>query len=368
VIRDVLRRALWGLGAALLPAAGGAQPAFEIEPSLGFMQLYDDNLFARPRAAENDLVTRLSPRLDARYRSRSLSAAARYTFDAELYRKHPELNTPAARQEAAFEVRHRTTRRLSLALAGSYATTLTPGDFNVVSGLEAGRARAQRRQVLGTLTLRLGPFTSAVLDPAFTRETVTGSAATNELAAGLGLQRRLGPSSSGRLGYRRRRFTSGGAADTTHVLSAGWSGTLGAGSTIELLAGPRFGAGGVDAEASLAWRRRLRGGELMFTYLRTQATALGQAGPLSVDGLGAAFRHQAARGVRVALEPGISWSRGEGFAAVVYRAGFDLAWRLTRRLTLAAGHQFSLQRGGAGAGGGEDVSHHTVRLGIVSGT
>jgi hypothetical protein len=369
VSRAVRRLALCGLGVALLPSLAGAQSAFDLDPSLALMQVYDDNLFAQPSEAQSDLVLRLSPRLGARYRSPSLAAHAHYAIDAERYLEHAELNTARARQEAAVGVRGAATRRLDYAFGASYTRTRTPGELNVVSGLAAGRAEARRLQAAGEITVRLGARTSATFDPAFTRDELAGRAeTTDEMAAGLGLERRLDPASSGRLAYRYRRFTFDGGAEPTHVLTAGWTRRLGAASRIDLSAGPRLGSSGAGAEVSLGWRRRLRRGELGLSYLRTQSTALGQAGPVEVDGVAAVFSRQVARPLRLVLAPGVFRSSGEGLDAIVYRIALDAAWKLNRRLTLTGSHQFSLQRGGPGARPGEEVTHNAVLLSIVSGS
>ena len=74
-----------------------------------------------------------------------------------------------------------------------------------------------------------------------------------------------------------------------------------------------------------------------------------------------------ARPLRVAIGPGLSHTRGLGLDAWVYRVGFDVAVKLTRRLSLAAGHELSLQRGGPGALAGEDIVHNAVSIRVVSG-
>jgi hypothetical protein len=368
VIRAVRRLALVALGAALLPAPARAQSAFDLDPSLTVMQVYDDNLFAQPEGAQSDFILRLAPRLGARYRSPSLSANAHFALEAERYREHPELSAALARQEAAVALRGAASRRVDLALAASYTRTRTPGELNLVSGLEAGRAEARRLQAIGELAVRLGARTSASFAPSFTRDELEGGLATDEMAAGLDLQRRLDGASTGRLGYRYRRFLSLGGADDTHVLTAGWKRRLGAASELDLQAGPRLGGDGLGVEVSLGWRRRLRRGELALSYLRTQSTAVGQPGPLDVDGVAASLSHRFGRSLRVALGPSVSHTRGPGLDALVYRAGFDVAVKLGRRLMLAGGHEFSLQRGGPGALAGEDIFHNAASIRVVSGS
>jgi hypothetical protein len=352
----------------LLPAPSGAQSNVELEPSLAVIQMYDDNLFAQPRAPQSDLFLRLTPRLGARLRSRSLTARAHYAIDAERYLEHPELSTAVARQEAAVAVRGAAARRVDFGLAASYTRTRTPGELNVVSGLEAGRAEARRLQAAGELSLRLGARTSATFDPSFTHDALQGGAATDEVVAGLRLERRLDGASSGRLGYRFRRFTFDQGAEGAHVVTAGWTRRLGPGSQLELQAGPRLDSGGLGLEASLGWRRRLRDGELTLTYVRTQSTAVGQPGPLDVDGITAVVSRQVARPLRLGIGPSVYYTRGDGLDAVVYRVGLEVALTLTRRLTLLGSHQFSLQRGGPGALAGEEVVHNAVLISIASGS
>jgi hypothetical protein len=349
--------------ALVLPTPSAAQSRVEIAPSLTLMQLYDDNLFARPGAGERDLVLRLTPRLDAAYRSPAVTASAHYTLDAERFQEHRDLDAARARQEAAIGLRMTPTRRLDLDVSAAHASTLTPGELNLLTGIETGRAPARRTQAAGALSLRLGTRTSATVQPGFIREQVEGGPAVDTVSLTGGMERRLGPSAQGRLRYRVRRFSGGGdAATLSHAVTAAWSGRLSRTTELELEAGPRRTGRQAGAELALSLRRHHRGGELALAYVRTEATVLGVDGPVTAEGVSVSLSRALGRSLRFAMGPSVFATRGAALQATVYRGSLDLSWRLARALRLSGGYQYSLQRGGAGA----DVRHNVLLLSLAS--
>src|SRR5882757_1644812 len=85
----------------IMSSSIAADDRFSLKPSVAVDEVRDDNLFlaASPRVA--DTIFRVSPGLDASYRSPLLQMDWRYSFDAERYVAHSELSTPWARQTTA---------------------------------------------------------------------------------------------------------------------------------------------------------------------------------------------------------------------------------------------------------------------------
>ena len=67
----------------------------------------DSNLFCGPADRQSDVIARVSPAIDAEYRSTRLTLLGRYTVDAERFAEHASLTTPRARQQAAVDVLYR---------------------------------------------------------------------------------------------------------------------------------------------------------------------------------------------------------------------------------------------------------------------
>src|SRR6056297_909557 len=73
--------------AALNPESG-----LVVTPFVSLETLYDSNLFATSSQRESDTILRLSPGIGVGYSSSRGSFNLLYTFDAERYSRHPDLN------------------------------------------------------------------------------------------------------------------------------------------------------------------------------------------------------------------------------------------------------------------------------------
>lgn len=362
----IARRLALLLCASLLPASAAAQSRFEFTKALAFVQLYDDNLFYRPSGREEDLISRLCPRIGGGYRTPRLSVGARYTLEAELFQRHPQLNTARARQDAAIDVSYRPTPRLALTASASYSDTQDAAELNLLTGLELERLPARRFQASQSLSRTLGPVTKATVDHSFSRERVTGRPASGSQFAGLTLERRLGAADAGTLGYTLRRFSFDADVATSHVLVLGWSREVTPLVRFEVKAGPRLSGRRVDAEVSAAASRRFRRGDLSLGYVRTQTTVVGAPGAVAAEGVSVGSSRQLLRSLRVSAGPAVLRSRGAGFVATVYRVNFEAAWRLSRHLSLVGSHQLSVQRAGGAGGRDADISHNAFLLSVTA--
>lgn len=367
--RPFARAGLGLVALGLVTARAAAQPSrFHLSRSLSLVQVYDDNLFSTPAARRADYIWRLSPRLGVGHRSRRLTLAARYGLDAELFRRHPELNTAVASQDAALELGWAPARLLAASASASYAQAQAPGELNAVTGLQAGRVRARRLSASGSLSWRMGARTKATVEPSVTREEVAGGQGNDTQAVSVGIERRMGPIDRGRVSYDARRFAFGQRETDSHIVTLGWSREVTPLAHFELEAGPRLTGHTVGAEVAAALKHRFRNGETSLAYLRTQTTVLGEPGPVTAEGVTATFSRRILGPLRIAGGPAVFRVRGERSEATVHRLNLEVSWPVTRRLLVAASHQFSLQRGGLGLAGSAtpEIVHNTVLLRVVA--
>ena len=340
----------------LVTTRGSAAPSgFRFSHSLTLMQTHDDNLFSTPTAREADDVWRLSPRLGLAYHSARLALNARYGLDAELFRLHPELTTAAAGQDATLDLAWTPSKRVTAAAGASYAEAQAPGELNGVTGLQVGRVRARRFSATGSFDWHVGPRTTASVEPAFTREEVAGGVGNELRAVSVAFERRMGPIDRGRVSYGFRRFAFADDGTDSHVVTLGWSRDITPTAHFELEAGPRVTGHLVGAEVSAALKHRFRRGETSLAYLRTQTTVLGEPGPVTAEGMTATFSRRLVGPLQIGGGPAVFRVRGERSEATVRRLGLELTWRVSRTLSVAASHQFSLQRGGLGLTGAPDA-------------
>lgn len=370
MLRSPIGNGLLALMATLLPAnAADAQPRLRFDAALEVGQVYDDNLFPDPTSSvrETDVIHRMTPRLRVAYTGRTLRLLARYGRDAEVFDWHPELNSTRARQDAALEVGWSPARALTLAAGISYADTTTARDLNLIAPLETLRVPAERLSTRASSSLRVGARTRVRAEQGFDRERARGFPEIDTYFATVALERRFGAAETADLSFGLREFASAGSVMTSYVLALAWSRPVTARSSFELMAGPRLtDDGGVGPEISLGVRSRLRHGEIVLEYARTEATAAGHLGRLNVERVSATLRHHVSSRLTIRGGPAVATSRRGRTAATIYVVGAELQYRLTQRAALAASHTWSLQQGNLAGPAARDIPHNIISLKLVA--
>ena len=362
--RPLLPRALLALVLAAAPRLGSGQN-LQVTPTVSLSQMHDDNLFATP-AAESDDISRLGAGLAVGQRSARLTVKARYALEAETFRRHPELNRAAARQDAALGVEWAASQRLDIALTADYVDTQTPSELNALTGLEIGRRRGRRLSTGALFTHRLGPRSTSRLEHRFNRDRVAGLTGNDAHVVALGLDRRLGLSDRGSVGYRAQRVAFGHDVTLSHTVTLGWSRAMSRSSQLALEAGPRWTGGRLGAEASAQLRRQLRHGHAAIDYTRSQTTVLGQAGPVTVEGVRAAFSHRLVGPLWFSASPGVFRVVGSGSEqSTLFGVSSEVGWRMARSVTLSGTHQFGRQEGGLVQGTASELTHNTFALALT---
>ena len=363
-------------GGLLFHQAASARSDVSLRGALSLTGVEDDNLFSTPGEETEDRITRLTPQVDARYRSARLSLAGRYALDAERYAEHPELDTSRARQHAALDLSARPSHRIGLALHGGYQTTLTPGgDLNLATGLAAGRVRARRLEVRPSIDWRSGPSSGGSVTFTQTTDSLAGGESTGTRSGAIELERRTSPRNTASLRLATTRYDFETSIDTTaHVMSVGWDRDLGRRAALALRGGPRFSEGRTDPEISASLRGDFKTLHVALSGARTLATAIGRAGAVMTDSLMPSVAWQPRPWIQVSASPGyfrIRDARG-GPEATVRVADLQATWRLGDRLSLVGGYRRSRQRGALDppAPGAVDpvrpIAHDTLFLGLVA--
>ncbi|MBI4011598.1 MAG: hypothetical protein HY359_04760 [Candidatus Rokubacteria bacterium] len=352
------------LGQLFLSVAVRAQSSLVVTPSVSLTEVYDDNLFSTSDRREADVISRFGLGLRAAYESAPLRLLGAYSLDAEVFGDHPKLTDPAARQEVRVELEHRPTRRLKLSLTGEYADTHAAGEFNVATGLEPGRVRAERLSVGPSLAYRFDPLTTGTATYRFTRDRAEG-VVTESHVADIGLDRRVTARDTAGLsyGFREFVFTPGGTV-TSHVAGLGWTHEITPLTSLTLRGGSRVSDGSVDPEVSIVARRRLERGELSLTYSRTQTTVIGEAGTVETDGLTAGLAYEVLSRFEVRAAPTFFSSRRAGREAKVYGVSLEATYRINRSLSLTGSYTFNLRQGSLDTGRpvDEEVFHNVFWL------
>ena len=170
--------ALLLLRAVMLPSVALAQAGYYVTPSFSLGAVYDDNVFSTSSHPKADFISRFTPGIQAGYQSAPLTLLGRYTFDAEIYADHPELDNAQVRQQPSIEFRYLPTRPLTLSVNGSYFETQTPRELNGLTGLEVGRRRAQSFSFAPSIAYQFDALTSGKGGYTFTRDELAGGVST----------------------------------------------------------------------------------------------------------------------------------------------------------------------------------------------
>jgi len=367
------------LGGVLVPTVALAQAGFYFTPSFSFAEVYDDNLFFTASNPESDFISRFTPAIQAGYQSDPLTILGRYSFDAEVYADHPELNSPQVRQRASIDLNYLPTRLLTLSFNGGYFETQTPSELNVLTGLQVGRSRAHSRSFAPSLVYQFNPLTTGTGGYTFTRDEASGGVSTDTHAINLAFDRRFTPRDTGSLGYTFRDYvfgdngtTAGNDTVTSHLLTLGWTREIIPLISVTLRAGPRFSQGSVEPDLYASIGYKLKSGELSLTYAKSQNTVIGQAGTVNTDSVVASFRYEVVRLLQVSAGAGFFRNTQEGSEVKTYSLNLGASYPITAWLTLVGSYQFNYQQGALGsatatAGGpGQDIFHNIVSVSLVA--
>ena len=334
------------LGMTLVPCEPSAQATFTVKPSVTLAVVSDSNLFARPTDPQSDVISRVSPAIDADYFSPRLTVLGRATVDAERFDRNTSLTTLQARQQAAVDVRYQAARRLTVDAAALFSATETPGELNLLSGVTLTRARARRLAVSPAITYQRDAATKGILTYAITEDRLAGGVPMIAHAATAAGERRWSPRDTVRLDYVFREFDFGLEPSTrSHTVTAGWTRGLTRRASLSLGGGPRVGDGTIVPELSASLGYRAPAVNLSLAYASAQTTLIGLAGAADTHSLSAAAACGRRDSLRVRLAPGVMQTARAGLQARVYRLSLGASYPIGDALNLEAVYDVTRQRG-----------------------
>ncbi len=367
----------------MLPNPARAQEGFQLRPSVTATQVHDSNLFSTSSDRVADFVTRITPVIESEYRSTTWMLKGRYTFDAERFAEHPELNSlDGARRDALVGVEYRPTRRLTLAADGALSSTRTPGDLNLLTGLAVTRARAERLAAHSSVTRQLHRLTTGTIDYTFTRDRLAdASFATDRLpsaieshthAATVGADHRISSRDIVKVKSSVHQFAfesyaAGTFTATSLALTLGWTRTLARDTDITVDGGPRATNGAIAPEVSGGIRFRFDSGSVSFAYARTQTTIIGLAGIADTQSATASAAWSPRRSLQLAVSPAFVRSGNVSAHANVYRLTLDASHAIGRNLSVAFVGVTNIQNGDLYAGlASETIQHQNIMIKIIA--
>jgi len=354
------------VGTVLLPGAASADGGWFATPAIAAAGIHDDNILFSPTQPQEDRILRVSPAIEAGYRSVPMTLRGRYTFDAERYARHTELDDNRVRENAALDFRYEPTRLSTLMARADYAMTQTPGELSPETGLLLGRARAERFAFSPTLIHRFDRLTSGSASYGFIRDRLAGGIGSDTHTVTLDLNRRIVRRDVASFRYRFDRFHfDTGETVTAHALLGGGTHEFTSQTTVTALAGPRFSDGSIDPEVSASLLHELERGEQSLTYTRSQTTVLGLAGPVDTESFGATFAYSPRSNVLLRAMPGYLSSNHSGLTARVLVMNLEAGYRIARYLTLIGAYGYSSQHGSLATAGFGDITRRAVLFGLV---
>jgi len=363
---------------AMLPAGLSAQSSLDIRAAAAVTELYDSNIFSSASSPEGDVMTRVTPSFAAGYRDPRLRISGRYTFDAERYTRHAELSSVDARQQGAVDMTYALTSRVVWGANAEIATTRTPGELFVQTGLMLPRARTSRVTGRSKLTREWDSRTDGTAEYVFSEDRIHGGITVRTHAASFGAVRRLSSRTSARIEYRAAQDsfldTPSVTADTlsttsvlSHALVAGWSRAVTGRVRIAVTAGPRLIDARFAPELLLSLHSHRDRGDVSLSYQRTQTTVIGVARPLDVEAVTGQLVWGSGRGPSARVTPAFLRNRAFGLRTDVYRVAVGVDYPIGQRLSLDLAVDTSMQSGRLQEALPERaISRHTAAIRLVT--
>jgi hypothetical protein len=340
--RHLIAASVWLCAAGAVTAHAQALWAL---PSLATRVLYDSNVYHRS-AAESDLLTRVSPRLDVLRRRERLTMSGRLELDADRFARHPGLSTDRSREAAAVDMRYAASPRLSVSSAAAFTATDSPDELNELAALSPGRARARRLLWHPSVGYDLGPRASLALGYLVTGDALHGGVGGTTETVSASLARHLSARDGLALEYLEQHFSFTGApASASRAVTVEWSRQVDRGTTVTLRVGPRVADGALAPELSALLRRALQAGSVSLSYQDTETTLIGLAGSARMRSLGAGFERVVGRRLTLRTTSALVQTRQAELRSVAYRVSGGCNWRFAPRLGVEASYDSDLQRG-----------------------
>ena len=372
--------------------AAGTPTGYFFEPSVVVSELYDDNLFLTPGRERHDWFLRVTPGLQAGYRSSRVLVTGVASFDGERYSSHRELDRMMARRQAGIDLSALATPRLVLRVTGGYVDTTTPSELNLLSGIVVARGQAQRYEARSSLGYRVSPRGTLKAGYNAAVDELEGftSALTQEASSEYRFD--ITPRTFVTADYRIRTFDfEGPAVKPSHVAAFGVGHAFSPNTLLTVRGGPQVSyspdavssVGAADREAevgpaarqrsitpewSVSLRRQMPRSELEISVARTQTTAIGQNMVIDTTVAGATLTYRPSSRVELRAAPGYYRDAVSTAQARVVRLAVDLTFWMTGHLALVSryngGHQDGSRLGDVLTTPLPTIRQHVVSFGL----
>lgn len=331
-----------------LPAAQPVLPAagFLVTPYVSFSTLYDSNIFASSGPGESDTILRLSPGIGIGYRAPRTTFELSYTFDADRYSRHSELNSWQTRQAARMGATYAFTPRLTGGLSADYLESYYPGELAQITALQLTRTRSTRVSVRPNVRYQISPRAFATFFYDRAREHVASGLTTYISTASAAMTTDLTRLDQMSLRYQAEWYDfSTGTSPISRLFSIGWRHALARATHMFVTAGPRNTDGHTVADVYAGFSHDTPGASQFLAYSRSQQSFAGQIGVYDTYAWRVGFAFHPAYRWSINIEPGYYRVSGGGAIAKVYRLGLSARYWLSRDFSLAFSYDYSHQRG-----------------------
>jgi hypothetical protein len=365
------------LGGAFFPDVPVRGPVV-LYPTLTVTGEYDDNIFLDNSRRESDFILGVTPGVRLILERATYRWAAGYSFTAEKYADHPELDDAFQEQHFFLDGLHRVNPRLTLTLTDVF---IESNNTNVVGpeGIAIGRRRSRSNSLAPGLTWQFAPRTSLTAGFSYVLQRFADVEAIDSDTYRLGadVNHDFTPRLTGSVGYEARYIdVEGQLGTTTHTPRLGviyrftptLTGAVTVGPTVRVTENDTGVSPFVDAYLTklFAW------GSATAYFTRYVGTAGGLGGTTENTSVGGVLQVTTLlRNLVLEAMPRYGISKSvEGTGIDVRSSTLDLraAYRFTSWLAAVGGYRFFQQRSETLLTGlARDVDQNRVFLGVQFG-
>lgn len=365
------------VAAITLPGASLAQDqaeGFFLEPSVSLFGVYDDNLLFDTEDEQSDFFGRLTPAVEAGFESERFTIIGNYTFDAENYADHSDLNSSLARRLANVNMTYLPNRRLTLNLDADYTNTNTPADLLFGGAVEAGlgsgllleRQQAEQTSIAPEARYQFSPTMLATFGYSYTEQDLTDGISSQTNLAEASFEHDLSEGSQFLYGYRYREYDfSNTGKQITNTPWVGYSRALGPTTNLELRAGPRFNNDSSNPFISVVVDHEYGNGEIRFSYDQDEAAVLGAAGVGDSQTANLTATRRFGPNLELSFAPSYGNVEDGGDDVDILSLALEAYYGFSDSLSFVVSLNHSKQKGGLLELAGGEVTRNVILLGVT---
>jgi hypothetical protein len=362
---------------------GPRRAPITITPFLVVEEEFDDNVFLNNDDQDWDFITRFSPGISLELERAQYRLAAAYSFSADLYARHPELNRAFDRHNFVLDSVYRVDEHLAFSLTDTFALT-TNTNLISVEGVATGRDRSWGNGLAAGVTWELNPLTAlrGTASWAIQRFSSGDLRDSDVYRAEVALERKLSTRLIGSLGYEFGYFDIENEVNVmAHTPRLGviyrftetLTGTLNGGPIFEI---PDSGESHITPAVRASLVQRTSWGSAGIDYNRYLGTAGGLGGTTINQLMGASLQFTSlAKGLIVdaAGRYSIVESHDDRIDIRSFTLPLTLTYRLANWISLVGSYNFFWQRSDSqvfasdGTPLANDVDQNRVSIGVMFG-